>query len=31
LVRLLPKAACLKLEIFYSLKEAQIVIAAWKD
>ena len=22
---------CLKLEIFYSLKEAQVVIGAWKD
>ncbi len=22
---------CLKLEIFYSLKEAQVVIGAWRD
>ncbi len=22
---------CLKLEIFYSLKEAQVIIGAWKD
>jgi transposase InsO family protein len=22
---------CLKLEIFYSLKEAQVIIEAWKD
>ena len=23
--------ACLKLEIFYSLKEAQVIIGAWRD
>jgi hypothetical protein len=22
---------CLKLEIFYSLKEAQVIIGAWRD
>ncbi len=25
------KNECLKLEIFYSLKEAQVIIGAWKD
>ena len=25
------KDECLKLEIFYSLKEAQVIIGAWRD
>jgi hypothetical protein len=30
LVRLLPKAECLDREIFYSLREAQVVIESWR-
>jgi hypothetical protein len=25
------RGECLKLEIFYSLKEAQVIIGAWRD